>query len=235
MLLQEILANNNQFLPHQSVDTAIIGYDKGHLKCLLLRVGQKWMLPGGYIGTNENVLDAALRVLEDRTQLSHPHLKFLTVMGGAERKFPEDWKTILAGLNTPYAEDLWVVQRFVSIVYYSFVDIHTAAPTASGVDQEVAWFDFKELPDMWMDHRDILMAARERLKEDIRREHITHNLLPEEFTMPQLHELHEVILEESVDRSRFQKKMLATGMFEQLPTKKVNAPGRNPFLYRIKS
>jgi len=107
-------------------------------------------------------------------------------------------------------------------------------PTPGEFDEEVGWFSFDELPEMWLDHRDIALTARKRLKEDVRREQVTYNLLPSEFTMPQLHQLHQTILEEKLDRSRFQKKMLASGNFERLPEMVKDSPGRNPFQYRVK-
>ena len=77
-------------------------------------------------------------------------------------------------------------------------------------------------------------AARLSLREDIRHEQITFNLLPDTFTMPELHQLHQTILQEPLDRSRFQKKMLATGLFERLPQRQKDSPGRNPYQYRVK-
>ena len=47
-------------------------------------------------------------------------------------------------------------------------------------------------------------------------------------------QLHQAILEEPLDRSRFQKKMLATGLFERLPKRQKDSPGRNPYQYRVK-
>ena len=88
---------------------------------------------------------------------------------------------------------------------------------------------------MWMDHKDIVLTARKQLRKDIRQEHTTYNLLPEVFTMPDLYQLHQAILGEKIDRSRFQKTMLATGLFERLPKLEKKSPGRNPYQYRIKS
>ena len=101
-------------------------------------------------------------------------------------------------------------------------------------DEAFGWFRFDELPEMWMDHASIVRTARNRLKEDIKHEHMTFELLPEEFTMPELHQLHQLILEEKIDRSRFQKKMLSTKLFERLPKKQRDTPGRNPYQYRVK-
>ena len=87
---------------------------------------------------------------------------------------------------------------------------------------------------MWLDHRAILDKARSRLKEDCKQIPVSYNLLSEEFTMPELHRLHQTILEEKLDRSRFQKKMLATDMFERLPKFKTESRGSNPYKYRLK-
>ena len=96
-------------------------------------------------------------------------------------------------------------------------------------------FAFEDLPPMWMDHKEIVLEARRRLKEDIQEEHLTHMLLPKRFTMPELHQLHQAIMEEKIDRSRFQKKMLATGIYQRLPKLQKETPGRNPFQYTLKS
>jgi 8-oxo-dGTP diphosphatase len=133
-----------------------------------------------------------------------------------------------------WREDYWFNNRFVSLAYYSLVNMDKTHPSVRHFDEAFAWFDFDELPEMWMDHKSIVNTARQRLKEDIPHEQMTYNLLPKKFTMPELHQLHQVILEEKIDRSRFQKKMLATGMFERLPKLEKSTPGRNPYQYRVK-
>ena len=122
----------------------------------------------------------------------------------------------------------------MTLVYYTLVNIENTSPAIGEYDEAFSWFSFDELPDMWMDHKFIVMEARNRLKEDIMQEHVTYNLLPDHFTMPELHVLHQTILEKKLDRSRFQKKMLSSGMFERLPKRQKESPGRSPFQYRIK-
>ena len=73
------------------------------------------------------------------------------------------------------------------------------------------------------------------MKADIKGGHTCHQLLSEKFTMPELHQLHQYILDEELDRSRFQKKMLSIEKFERLPKLQKGTPGRNPFLYRVVS
>jgi len=222
------------FLPHLSIDLVIIGYRERTLQCLLLKIGNKWALPGGYVKKEEGVDAAVVRILEERTGLREPHFKFLKVFGAADRKFDHEFQHYFEKKGWPWREDYWINDRFVTLAHYSLVDMDNTHPVPGDFDEAAAWFPFGELPKLWLDHRQIITAAREKLKEDIQREPMTYNLLPEAFTMPDLHRLHEIILKEHLDRSRFQKKMLATGLFERLPKLQKETPGRNPYQYRLK-
>ena len=222
------------FLPNLSVDMVIIGYEENQLKCLLLQIGDKWLLPGGYILKTESVDDATVRILQERTGLDDPHFKFLSVFGSKDRKFTKEWRPFFADQGVKWDENGWINDRFVTLAYYSLVDIDKTKPVLGTVDTAFAWFNLDDLPTMWMDHKEIVRTAKNRLRDDMQQEHLTYNLLPMEFTMPQLHQLHQTILGEDLDRSRFQKKMLSTGIFERLPKLKKDTPGRNPYRYRIK-
>lgn len=235
MKLENILEYDAQnFLPNLSIDLVIIGFKHGKLNCLLLNVADKWVLPGGHIKVDESVDKAVHRILKERTALEKPHFKFLSVFGDSTRNFLEEFKAFFEQKGLPWQEDLWLAQRFVTLAYYSLVDMDQLNPEPGEFDEAVDWFNFDELPDIGLDHESIILKARNRLKEDIQREQLTYNLLPKEFTMPQLHALHETILKEKLDRSRFQKKMLATNQFERLPKLKKETPGSNPYLYRRK-
>ena len=225
------------YIPQLSVDIVILGYEDEVIKCLLLRVKDKWMLPGGYIEQKQSVQAAAANVLELRTGLKNQHLRFLSVFGAENRHFENENQFFLenAQLNKIKIDDIsWFEKRFVTLSHYALVDIQKTHPQVSFFDEEWQWFDLDNLPRMWMDHHDIVQTARERLKEDIQHEPVAYNLLPEPFTMPALHQLHQVILGTSVDRSRFQKSMLALDKFERLPKLKKDSPGRSPFLYRAR-
>ncbi len=236
MDIQEFLEQSaNLYLPNLSVDIVIIGYEDNQLKCLLLKIGDKWLLPGGYIEKEQSVDEAAKNVLKIRTGLEEPHLKFLSVFGNADRQFGDELKIFFEKKGMPWKADFWTNARFVTLAYYSLVNLEKTHPTLGDIDEAFSWFSFEDLPAMWMDHKTIALEARNRLKGDIQQEHLTYNLLPDEFTMPELHQLHQTILDEQLDRSRFQKKMLATGMFERLPLRQKNTPGRNPYQYRRKS
>jgi len=195
MELKKIVNKGREyFLPNLSIDLVVIGYINEKLMCLLLRVSDKWMLPGGFIGKDESVDQAAKRILTERSDIEQPHLKFLAVFGDKKRKFSDQLNEILRILKQKWTKDNWLNKRFVTLVYYSLVDIKSTIPKSTGNDEEILWHDVNDLPKMWFDHKPIVKAALKALRNDIKFEHISHHLLPEEFTMPELHKLHEVIL-----------------------------------------
>lgn len=236
MTLVEFLKNGHEaFMPGLSVDVVIVGYEAQQLKCLLLQIGDKWLLPGGFVSKSESVEQSAYRVMHERTGLKEPHLQFLSVFGDANRGFGQEWKDYFISKNIPWEDTYWVNNRFLSLAYYSLVNMTQMHPQLSVFDEAFKWFSFDELPHMWMDHEQIVNKARAQIKTDVINNPITYNLLPETFTMPELHQLHQTILQKEIDRSRFQKKMLSLEIFERMEELAKDRPGRNPYLYRLKA
>ncbi len=225
---------NNYFIPNLSVDIVIIGYDKNELKSLLLKTNNKWNLPGGYIGINESVKDASYRILKELTGLDSVTLNLLSVFGNQNRKFGDQFKNLAIKNSIEWKEDYWINERFVSITYYTLVDIEQVKINGNSYFEEIDWISMDSSIEMNLDHNNIILEARKKLIEDVENGKTCHDLLSEKFTMPELHQLHQLILEKEMDRSRFQKKILASGKFERLPKSKNKAPGRNPYLYKIK-
>ncbi len=235
MDVSDFLHNGHKsYLPNLSLDHVILGYEEGQLKCLLLQTNERWNLPGGLIKRTESVEEAVDRVLQERTGLSHGHREFLSVFGKQDRSFAQQWKQMLESYKLEWKPEFWINDRFVTLGYYSLVNIRDVEPVKGEYNQDIAWFSLQDLPEMWMDHKDIALFAHEKLKRDIKEQMASHYLLNSEFTMPELHQLHQTILEQELDRSRFQKKMLSSGKFERLPQKKTDKPGRSPFQYRAK-
>ena len=236
MDVEDFLQNGTQtYLPNLSLDHVILGYEEGQLKCLLLQTGERWNLPGGLIKREESVEEAVDRVLSERTGLSHGHREFLAVFGKRDRSFAEQWRQMLESMGHHWKPDFWINDRFVTLGYYSLVNIQQVSPIKGEYNQDIAWFSLQELPPMWMDHKDIALFAHLKLKQDLKEQLASHHLLDAEFTMPELHRLHQAILEQELDRSRFQKKMLSSGKFERLTQKKTEKRGRSPFQYRAKT
>ena len=86
----------------------------------------------------------------------------------------------------------------------------------------MTWFPFNDLPtDNWaFDHEEIVTLAIKRLKAKVTYEPIGFHLLPEEFSMPQLQLLYEVILERELDKRNFVKKIQSYDFL--IPTRTVS-------------
>ncbi len=221
------------FLPNLSIDIVIIGYKGNELQSLLLKTNNKWNLPGGYIGINESVKVASYRILKELTGLENVTLNLLSVFGNQNRKFGDQFKNIAIKNGIEWKDNYWINERFVSITYYTLVDIEQVKLNGNSYFEEIKWVSMDSSIEMNLDHNNIILEARKKLIEDVENGKTCHDLLSEKFTMPELHQLHQLILDKEMDRSRFQKKILASGKFERLPKSKNKAPGRNPYLYKI--
>jgi len=223
------------FLSNISIDNVIFGYASNSLKVLLLQVTDtQWMLPGGYIFKNESLDAAANRILEERIALRDIFLRQFHVFGETDRSFSNEITSLFNELGVPTNPDLWINQRFVSVGYYALVDINKAQPRPNQFVKACSWHPVEELPPLLLDHNEIIKVAKERFRKDLNAyDAIGSHLLPDKFTMPELHRLYETVFDKSMDRSRFQKKMLDSGVFERLHKKKGVAH-RSPYLYRAK-
>lgn len=223
-----------ELLPHVSVDCSILGFHAGELKILLLKWKgvDRWCLPGGYVGRDESLDEAAHRVLEERTGLSQIYLQQFRAFGGTERG-EQVLRTIFGRLGIDAPPDLWIFGRTVSVGYLALVDFAEVTPMADHLSEEFRWWEVRDRPPLLFDHDDIVETALATLRTQLEYQPIGRNLLPEKFTMPELQRLYEAVLGTSLDRRNFQRKMLTLGIVERLSERKRGVPHRAPNLYRF--
>ena len=150
------------------------------------------------------------------------------------RSYSVEMKELFEKNNLPWKEDLWINQRFVSTGYYSLVNMIETKPVAGLFARRVQWYSVNELPDLLLDHREIILKAKEEFKKDLQVSPVAFHLLPKKFTMPELHRVYETVFEKKMDRSRFQKKMFEYDIFRRLEERKEGVPHRRPYLYKYK-
>ena len=234
---QEVSKDENvyheQFLPSLSIDNVIFGFYDNKLKVLLLQVkGRKeWVLPGGFIFRNEEIEDAAARILKARTGLSTPYLQQFQVFGDLKRQQIDIMEAILkeAGIST--SKEKWLLQRFVTIGYYALVDYSKVIPTPDTFSAQSVWHDLDALPDLLFDHRKIIDKALLALRLVLHHQPIGYNLLPKEFTLKNLQVIYETILNVKLDRSNFNRKILAYGILKKKEKLYSGGAHKAPFLY----
>ncbi len=216
------------YLPQLSIDCVIFGFHEDQLKVLLLewKDGNSWCLPGGFILKDEHIQNSAERILKDRTGLRNIYLKQFYTFGDPGRARGRH-------AMKPARMSDWLMKRFVTIGYFSLVEFSKVVPVPDEFSKQCVWCDIKKVPNLILDHNEILEKALQSLRLDLNDYPVGKDLLPEKFTMPELQRLYETILGKTLDRRNFQKKVLALGILERLKERKQGGAHKAPFLYRF--
>ena len=202
--------------PSVTTDCVIFGYDtKEGLSVLLIKRGiepfkDHWAFPGGFIKMDEDAETGARRELREETSLEATHIEQFGCFSEVNRDPRE---------------------RVITIAYYALVK---KSEVVGGDDaSEAHWFPIDNVPPLAFDHDRILRVALKTLKEKIHFMPIGFELLPSVFTMPQLQELYESILEVKFDRRNFSNKMLKLGILTIVGERPKNAGTRIPVTYKF--
>lgn len=204
--------------PAVTVDCVVFGFDEGDLKLLLVRRKVEphrgaWALPGGFVRLDESLDDAAQRELADETGVQRLYLEQLYTFGDPGRDERE---------------------RVISVAYYALVPLSQHQLCAATDVEEAAWFPVAELPRLAFDHEQIVEVALKRLKGKVRYEPIGFELLPEKFTLAELHRLYETVLEQDLDKRNFRKKILSMEILEPLDEYQRDVAHRAAQFYRFR-
>jgi len=200
-----------------SIDCLIFGFKNSQLYILLVKHGEgiskgHWALPGGWIKYNEGVDEAAYRILTAQTSVSKIYLEQLRTFGDINR---------------------YPTKRVITVAYFALVnpedfELH---PGTSVTDAQ--WFNIHEVPSMVYDHNKILDWGFKHLKHKVQHEPIGFNLLPKKFTLHQLQELYEAILEKKLDKPNFRRKLTKMNLLVPCDEKQKDVSHRAASLYRF--
>lgn len=199
--------------PAVTTDCVIFGFDADGLSVLLIERGIEpfkgcWAFPGGFMQMDEDADTCARRELEEET--------------GLKADYVEQFGTFSDVNRDPRG-------RTVTIAHYALVK----KSEVKGADDaaQAKWFPIGNIPPLAFDHDRILRVALKALKEKIHFEPVGFELLPQVFTMPQLQDLYESILEVKFDRRNFASKMLKLGILSEVNDGTVRKGTRNPIKY----
>lgn len=218
------LKSKHELNPRISTDCVIFGFDSNQLRVLLIEretvegVPPSLALPGDLIYEEENLDMAASRVLKELTGLQEIFLEQVGAFGDPDRLNKEsDQKWLKAVRQDPDA-------RVITVAYYSLVNMDNYTPQASSFAKTASWVLVEEINELAFDHYELLKAALKKLKDKIITQPIGFNLLPEKFTLSQLHRLYESILGRELDKRNFRRKMLKLKLVESLDEKQEGVP-----------
>lgn len=228
--LKQYSANAREnYLPHISIDCVVFGFHEGEMKVLVLKVNNEdaWYLPGGFMLKEEPIETAASRILKERTGLDKIFLQQFHVFGDPQRSKQhfDMYKDMLPG------KENWFTNRFLTIGYYALVDFVETHPTPDWLSAICTWRGLDDLPPFKLDHALILKTALDTLRLQLNYQPIGYNLMPKEFTMPELQKLYETILDKKLDRRNFQRRMLGFGILKRSEQPRKGGAHKAPFLY----
>ena len=202
-----------------TVDNIIFALDDSKLKVLLVKynhgvTANQWGLIGHWVRNDENLDVAATRVVKRTTGVDNMYLEQVGAFGNVDR---------------------YPIRRIVTVVYYSLVRYKETniENQDKPVDSECKWFDVRDLPDLIFDHNEILASGLNYLKYKVLHEPVGFNLLPEKFTLLQLQEIYESILDITLDKPNFRRKFLKMNLLIDCKEKQKNVAHRAASLYRF--
>lgn len=181
------------------VITALFTIEQGITKVLLIKRKNEpflgdWVLTGGALYNNEDLVDGALRELREKTGITGVEIKQFKAFGKVDR--------------SPIMR--MVAVGFIGIIDSKRVNILRETKNTSNAD----WFPIDKIPPLGFDHEEILHDALLELRKQIVKSNILKSLFPDGVTMPELQKTYEAILNKKFDRRNFRKKILSLDLIE---------------------
>lgn len=198
-----------------SIDCVVFGYHEGEVQVLLVERGEEpfkgsWALVGDLVHPLSDLASSANNILENLT--------------GLKGIFMEQFFTFDAVDRHPLG-------RVVTVGYYSLVETKFYEPVASSWAKSTKWFNINDLPSLAFDHQKILEKGIQTLKRRVRYRPVGFELLPEKFTLSELQELYEALLDRKFDKPNFRKKILKMNLITPLEEYQENVSHRPAKLF----
>lgn len=225
--------NSKGYLQHIAYDSVVFGFSGEKLKILIMKYHNTGLfaLPGGFVKHDEDLNDAVRRGLKERTGLDNIYLEQFYAFGSVARYKPEIMETIMKANNHTLEEHSWLLDRFISVAYYALINYEDVVPTPDALSDSCDWYALDELPNLMLDHAEIVAKALQTLRDNLERKLVGMNLLPTLFTMKELQKVYEAILGENLHRGTFQRKILSLQILKRHEKQYSGAAHKAPFLY----
>lgn len=179
------------------VITTLFTVDKGIVKIMLVKRTNEpfngyWALPGGAMYNNETLEDGARRELKEKTGLENIKLELGNIFDDVNRSNLQR----MIGVS------------FLGVINTKGIELQKETMKTSNAD----FFAIDKVPKLAYDHNLVIDKSLAILKEKILKSSILKDLLPEEFSLPELQKVYETLLNKELDRRNFRKKLLNDGI-----------------------
>jgi len=215
-----------------AVDVVILTVREKRLHVLLHRRSNRpfqgrWALPGGFLRKGEDMAAAAEGALRRKAGVDAEYLEQLYTFGGVDR----DPRT-----------------RVISVAYYAllptsklslrddslrFALVHVPWEGEAGGPAQARKENGESLA-LAFDHERILGMAVQRIRGKLDYSPIGYAMLPPHFTLRELQEVHETILDRKLNKASFRRRLLASKQLLPIGRKELSVGHRPAALYRWK-
>ena len=188
----------NETKTHEiTVDVVIVTLKNDALQVLLVKrtnepFKDKWAIPGGYVRLSEDLDQAALRVLKEKTAVDNIYLEQLYTFGDP--------------LRHP-------VSRVITCAYFALI---RAEDIKVETTEDLAWHKVFDLPPLAFDHKEIIEYSLKRTRERLEMCPVAYQLLNQKFTLTEMQKAYEMIMEKKLDKRNFRKKVITTDGLREL-------------------
>ncbi len=200
-----------------TVDTIIFSISTNKLHILLIKRAMEpckdaRAIPGGFVENTETLDQAAYRELAEETGVKNAYLEQLYTFSDVDR------------------DPRW---RVVSCAYMALVREDRLSIKSGSDAKDAKLFAIDALPELAFDHKKILNHALQRLKYKLESTNIAQYLLPSRFTLTELQNVYEIVLEQSIDVRNFRKKIDKIGIVRETGEKVIRWAHRPAMLYEF--
>ncbi len=166
---------------------------------------------GGIVDAKETAEEASSRVLKQKGNLEKVYLEQLYTFSAVER----DKRN-----------------RVVSVAYLALVRPEVALTYKH---EDAVFVPVKQLSKLAYDHDEMLLTALTRLRGKLTYTTIAQYLLPKHFTLSELQNVYEVVLQKEIDKRNFRKKILALEIVKETGKMQEGVKNRPAALYEFTS
>jgi 8-oxo-dGTP diphosphatase len=202
-----------------SVNCVLFKFDNNQLKALILKRNQEphfgsWALPGDLVQRDEELLQAAYRVIDGHTAYRPRFIKQTETYGALDRH-PQG--------------------RVASIAFIGLIESGKHQLRANeAVFSQLEWVNVDEIPPLSFDHETILKDAVYTLNKFCRNVFFQTLFLPEKFTIFELHQIYTHISGKQTDKPNFRRKLLSFDLFEPIEEYLEGLANRPAQFYKVK-
>jgi ADP-ribose pyrophosphatase YjhB (NUDIX family) len=206
--------------PLFSVDAVMFSYHQKQLFVLLVQRSNhpdqdKWGLPGGFVDLSKDadIEAVVIRKLREKTGVVPPYIEQLLTVGNGRRD-KRGWS--------------------VTTCYTALMPMQMCASTVDSV-ADVSWVPVEKLDAMTLafDHAELITQGLERLRQKALYSIVPAFALPEKFTLPELQQLHEILIGKSIQKKSFRRRIEQADILLDTGEKRTER-GRPASLYSVK-